>query len=329
VDQTSFKARPYAGDADLKKISKLLSECESIDMMGLRRTPDELRVQFSDPSLNTELDTRLWEAPRRKLAGYALLDIEMGARIDATLRWRIHPNYRADWLDDDVIQWGEEQMRQLAAEKGLPARIQSVARDIDRPRQFMLEWHDYNVIHELWQMERNLHQPIDHPQLPEGFSVRAAIPEQDADAWIAMYNESFIDHWDHVDLTREAYFHRRQNDPGYARERDLIVIAPDGQFAAFCWSFINPDEISRARTKQALLQQIGTRRGYRNLGLGRAILCQTLQTLRDQGMDSVRLYVYTDNKLGAQKLYEDAGFTKSFSLVTYAKALTEGAALKP
>ncbi|HRE49288.1 MAG TPA: GNAT family N-acetyltransferase [Aggregatilineales bacterium] len=319
-----YTYRSFAGESDLPKLAQLLTDCEIVDQMGVRRTAEELRVQFFAPTLDPEHDVRLWENPEGVVIAYGVIEIDVATdEITGTLRWRVRPDHREHWLDDDVIRWGEARLCEVGVTKGLPARLESIARDIDRPRQFLLEWHKYDVRHELWQMDRDLHQPIDTPTLSEGFTIRAADPERDAEAWIAMYNDSFIDHWNHIDLTLEDYRHRRQTDPGYAPERDLILVAPDGTFAAFCWSFINPQEVGRVGVKQALLHQIGTRRGFRQQGLGRTLILKTLEILHDAGMDSVRLYVYMDNQNNASHLYESVGFQKAFSLVTYAKTVTD------
>ncbi|NEU75713.1 hypothetical protein PI95_024925 [Hassallia byssoidea VB512170] len=42
-----------------------------------------------------------------------------------------------------------------------------------------------------------------------------------------MYNQTFIDEWNHSDLTVE-YYKYLQSHPAYRPDLDLVAIAPDG-----------------------------------------------------------------------------------------------------
>jgi mycothiol synthase len=323
---TTYQNRPYQGEADLDAISGLLAVCELEDRMGVARSAAELRVQFEDPSLDRGLDTRLWFSADQQIQGYAALDIAVlpeAHKIELTLRWRMHPMARVDFLDDEAITFAEARLAALVAQHGLPGHIESLARDIDLPRQFMLEWHGYQELRELWQMECPLQDPIMPPAWPAhlaGYTIRPLAAEQEAQAWIDLYNLSFIDHWNFVPMTLDEFWHRRRTSPGYRPDQDLVMVAPDGELVAFCWSLIDPDQVARGY-KQALLHQIGTRRGHRRSGLGRAIIWEALRNLQAAGMSSVRLYVYTDNQNNASTLYSAVGFSKAFSLKTYTKII--------
>jgi mycothiol synthase len=310
-------ARPYVGEPDLERVSAMLDACESVDRMGLRRTPDELRAGFHDPAVDPAHDIQLWEDEGGRVVGYGLVEVKKGDVLEGTLRFRVHPAVRAHNLDAQVMTWAESRMGEIAQNGA--ARLLSMARDDDKRRKYVLEQHHYQPVRYFYQLERSLTRPINEPQFPPGFTLRQADPTQDAEAWIAMFNQTFIDHWDHHDLTLEEYQHQRQTDPGYTPKHDLIAIAPDGTFAALCWSIINRTEIARSGRKQALLHQIGTRRGFRKIGLGRAMLLAALHALKEDGMESVRLYVDADNPTGATQLYDSAGFQKVFMLITYAK----------
>ncbi|MGQ4646967.1 hypothetical protein [Lyngbya aestuarii] len=51
----------------------------------------------------------------------------------------------------------------------------------------------------------SLAEPIPEPQLPEGFTLRHLRGEQDAQAWVEMFNETFIDHWNYHPQTIETF----------------------------------------------------------------------------------------------------------------------------
>ncbi len=116
-----------------------------------------------------------------------------------------------------------------------------------------------------------------------------------------MFNQTFIDHWNYHPLTVETHKHWF-TDPNYKPEFDLVAIAPDGTFAAFCFCYINPEENEHFARKEGWIADLGTRRGFRKIGLGRAMLLAGLHQLKAAGMDTAKLGVDADNPNGASRL---------------------------
>ena len=56
-----------------------------------------------------------------------------------------------------------------------------------------------------------------------------------------MFNQSFIDHWNHHDLTAETVRYWMQ-DANYQPELDLIAVSGDRKFAAFCDCQLKPQK---------------------------------------------------------------------------------------
>ncbi len=51
------------------------------------------------------------------------------------------------------------------------------------------------------------------------------------------------------------------------------------------------------------------------------MLCQSLEAVRDAGMEEAALSVHTDNPLGAYRLYESVGFVVENSEIFFTKPL--------
>jgi ribosomal protein S18 acetylase RimI-like enzyme len=66
---------------------------------------------------------------------------------------------------------------------------------------------------------------------------------------------------------------------------------------------------------------LGTRRGFRRIGLARAMLLRGLQQLKAAGMDTAKIGVDAENPLGARQLYESVGFQKLHTRLMYVKDL--------
>jgi ribosomal protein S18 acetylase RimI-like enzyme len=133
-----------------------------------------------------------------------------------------------------------------------------------------------------------------------------------------MFNQSFVDHWSFESETLEYRLHW-MNEPSYNAEMDLVAIAPDGTFAAFAYSSIDLEENTRTGCQEGWVNLLGTRRGFRKMGLGRAMLLTALQSLKSSGMEMALLGVDSENPSGALRLYQSVGFRKRYTFLTYGK----------
>src|SRR5262249_24998710 len=109
--------------------------------------------------------------------------------------------------------------------------------------------------------------------------------------------------------------------PSYDPERDLIAVSPDSTFAAFCFCIIDPADNARNQRNDGWIGALGTRRGFRKIGLGRAMLLAGLRTLKAAGVDTAKLGVDAENPTGALKLYDAVGFVPVYTQIRYSKDL--------
>src|SRR5262249_52978462 len=110
----------------------------------------------------------------------------------------------------------------------------------------------------------------------------------EAAAWVEMFNQSFVDHWNHHPLT-VAQFLQDTQLPYYRKEQDLVCEAADGMLAAFCYCCIEAQENERSGRNEGWIATLGARRGFRKLGLGRAMLLAGLQRLKADGVETAVL----------------------------------------
>src|SRR5206468_2218062 len=82
---------------------------------------------------------------------------------------------------------------------------------------------------------------------------------------------------------------RLMQHPGYIRELNPVVVAPDGSLAAYCIGW--PDAVN----KVGEIEPLGTRPAYSSLGLARAIIVEVLRRMRAHGMETALVYVSTNN----------------------------------
>lgn len=311
--------RPYAGEADLELIAHLINTCDAVDKLDQGVSVNKLRTDFSAPSVDQARDLRLWEDADSKLIGFGFLWItEPSETIDGYLSFYVHPSARGSNLETQMIGWGEERMQFVRQERGGSVNLRSGARDYQSDRIATLEIHGFTSDRYFFIMERSLAEPIELPQIPQGFTLRQVNSEEDATAWVDLHNQSFIDHWNHHPLTVENLQHWL-NEPIYRPELNLIATAADGTFAACCHCYIDPDDNARTGRNEGWVDILGTRRGFRRMGLGRAMLLSGLHRLKAAYMDTVRLGVDADNPNGALQLYESIGFRKVYTQISSVK----------
>ena len=96
-------------------------------------------------------------------------------------------------------------------------------------------------------------------------------------------------------MTVENYA-RAMRQPHYPIDRDLVVEAPDGSFAAFAMAWCDP----MARVGE--FEPVGTHPDHRRRGLGRAVLRTGWPLLHQAGALDVHVFSESDNA-ASQALY--------------------------
>lgn len=313
----TFTSRAYAGEIDLQPISTLLTLCEATDQLGMPTSVAALQADFDAPTVDQARDLRLWQDEAGRLVAFANIDVRPADHgTDGLLWFRVHPDARNGHLEDAIIAWAIGQMQALRHARGGRAVLQSGTNVDDAWRSATLERHGFAVVRYFLRMDHALDAPIAEPLLPPGFTVRAVAGPSEAAAWVELFNASFIDHWNHHPLTVERLLHIWR-EPHYVRAYDLIAVASDGTFAAFCAGGVDEEENARTGRKEGAINVLGTRRGFRRMGLGRALLLEGLRRFQSDGFSSVQLTVDAASPTGATRLYESVGFRVTRRYVRY------------
>ena len=315
----NLSARCYGGESDLTAIADLINTCEEVDRLDEGTSISELQQKFNKPSLDKARDIRLWEDANGKLIGFAQLGIvDLGEVIDGRLSFRVHPDARGGDVEAVAIAWGEVRMREVSVMRSSPVKLRSSVRAEDGDRISVLASCGFKVDRYFFRMARSLSEPIPEPQFPQGFALIQFPGEQDATAWVEMFNQSFIDDWNHHDLTVDRFKYNLAK-PDYRNDLNLIAVAGDGTFVAFCYCHISQKENDRTGRNEGWIAYLGTRRGFRKIGLGRAMLLAGLHRLKAAGVATAILGVDAENSSGALRLYESAGFHNIRNSMSYVK----------
>lgn len=318
----TFARRAYAGDTDLPAITALLNLVDAADTLDDNYSVEELRNEFSDPHLDPARDIYLWHDADDQLIAFSEVSMRMSDEgqplLDGFLYMRIHPEHRDVALEDAIMAWAEARLDEAGRERGCAVALRSGGPQHYAYHFGILERHGFERVRYYLRMVRDLNEPLPELKLPEGYTLRTVESAEDEERWVAAYNLSFIDHYNHHPRTIESHRHLLQ-EPSYAHERDLIAVAPDGSIAAFSFCWIDPNNNARNNRQDGWVSMLGVARGHRKIGLGKVLLLAGLHRLKADGMTQAKLGVDAENPNGALQLYESAGFVRDETWVQWLK----------
>lgn len=281
----------------------------------------DLQRFFDAPNVDKIRDLKLWRDSKGKLIGFGqLLIAEQNEELEGYLYFDIHPNQHFNSLGSEVIEWSEQRICEIGKELSLPIKLHTRSSYHRNLRRMLLEKQGFTTERSFLTMACSLNQSFFDPNLPTGFQLQQFSGEQDIQTWVKLFNNSFIDHWDHHELT-EATVNSWLKNPHYKPQLNLIVVAPDNTLAAFCVGYINQEENTRTGCEQGWIKLLGTRRGFRKLGLGRAILLVCMKQLQTFGIEQVKLGVDAESLTSATRLYESVGFEAVNTWLSYIKEI--------
>ena len=323
---STFRCCNYAGEADLGAIASLINACREADDLDSRTSVADLQEDFASPRFDISRDLRLWKDGSGEVIAIAELwhsPQPNKTEFLGSVYFDIHPHVRGDGLEETIMAWAEQRLQEASQGASLPLVLHTGCRDKLTEHRELLQRFGFAPERYFFQLKRSLKDEIVVPSLPAGWKIRSVEAERDAENWVAMFNQSFVDHWNHCPMTVEdlLYYTSFAN---YNPALDLVIETDEGTLVTFCYSAIDPEYNQRLGRQEGHVCLLGTRRGYRRRGLARTLLAAGLQRLQSQGMDTATIGVDTQNPSGAVALYTSVGFAENFRSTVYRKVLSPG-----
>jgi ribosomal protein S18 acetylase RimI-like enzyme len=233
----------------------------------------------------------IWE-DEDGVAAYALVGLRHRG-FDAQVR----SDLRGLRFERQVLEYAEKRTLVLMRRHSIEGdRILSDAHRCDTTRVELLTELGWERVSEPpWVVNRAPLVDLPEPVLPEGYSIRAVRGLDEAAAVAEVHAASFDSTW-----TPELY-RKVMQSPGYAAERELIVEAADGTFAAFTVTW--HDEVNHT----GLFEPVGTHANYRRRGLGKALVLFAMRKMAAEGMKYATVVNEGTNE-AARRLYKACGF---------------------
>ena len=310
-------------EGDIPGIVALINAVNAVDRPGHSTGEDELARSFAQPFSEPARQVIVVGGPAQEgvtegtFAGYGRIvdyhDKDSNEQL-YQMGFKVHPAARGLGLEKALAARLAEiaRAREAAPDKEPAARVSllSAIREQDMAARQLYAEIGLREVRQGWTMERSLSEPIPAPATVEGVNVRTYRQPDDNVAALEAYNNSFIDHFEFHLMPQQVW--------------DYIVTTPDtrpdlswlaevedvpGTFAGFCICEVKSEENERSGRSEGWIALLGTVRGWRGKGLGRALLLHGLHSLKEAGIETALLGVDSESPTGANRLYESVGFT--------------------
>ena len=237
-----------------------------------------------------------------------IIGFALNLRFDNAFEVYTSPAYRGTDAERAMLQSAAEHTRRLMAQVGREETSVIVdVWDCDSTRQRLLREIDF-AQYRVWGhlTERSLADPIPPPQLPDGFSVRAATMHDD-EQLAAVRNAAFD-----TEFSAQDYRDAVMRQPGYDPAREFVVVAEDGRFAAFTMIWLD------SLNKVGLFEPVGTHHDFRRRGLAQAVMLHGLHEMKRLGMNTA-MVGYDATNVPAAALYQSLGFRHQYITLGFRK----------
>ena len=283
-------SRPYEGAPDWPRLQEFVVGTHGAG--GHLHVGDLVwRMFLMSIRYDPKQNIRLWMRGDQ-LVGFAWFDPR-----DNSIDWQLAPGGRG--CEEEVLAWAMERRSEVAPAE--PAqdhgKLLTGALEGGVGRIAFLERHRFVRAEHHYVM--NVLNLVDYqagPVVQQGFVVRNVAGEHEHAARAAVHREAF-----HPSRVTDESYLRLMRMPGYEADLDLVAVAPDGTFGAFCMCWVDPVN------KSGEFEPVGTRPAFRRKGMARAVLLEGLRQMKARGCTTALVWCEGDNH-AAQRLYESVGF---------------------
>ena len=234
-----------------------------------------------------ERTIRIWEDGRGEIVGVVHSENEEPGEV-----WiQIHPDFTylygemVTYAEEFLINWVEDlgYVRLYVNERSGLERI-AAARGYQKLEHCRIP-----------QLVYHLDTDAITPALPRGFKIRSVMEEDNVDQRRKAKALAFGGHYSPSSWPPASAFREMQQAPDYRKDLDLFIVAPDGEYAAFCTIWLDVEN------KYGNFEPVGTHVAYQGRGLGRALLMEGFRRMSAYGMERS----YMDSAVG---FYRRVGF---------------------
>ncbi len=301
----------------------------SLDLLGtLQFTEEEFAADWQEPDFTLATDARVIVTNEEVIVG--AIDAVCPSPFVRNFLWgRVHPDYRGRGFGTRLLQWAELRVRERFPEAPADARIIAGCQIIagHQAAVDLLTALGYGYARTVYSMKIELTDQPPAPQWPAGIAVRTMVSGQDEAILYRTKEETFRDHWGHVESPFDEGFanwmHHLQHNPTHDPTLFFLatVFTDTGEEIAG-YAICEPSTTDYP--DMGWVANLGVRRPWRRQGLALALLHHLFGEFYRRGTRKVGLGVDASSLTGATRLYERAGMAPFRQYNFYEKELRPG-----
>ena len=225
------------------------------------------------------------------------------------------PEWRGHGIGTAFVTWAEQRLREIATEHPTNGKgtFGANASSTETSATELLLHEGYTVYYTSAQMEylNDTHEQT--PDLPNGFTLRPATPEQYRSIW-----EAARRHW--AGLTKASSVPTEEDYQEF-----LSMITPTPDLLKVAWYQEEPVAIVQGsiaqETNTGIIDDVIVASAYKRQGLAQALMLDCMRAMRERGTQRIRLHTDASNRHGARSLYEKLGFRVVKTFPRYRKPM--------
>ena len=264
------------------------------------------------------------------LAAYAVIRDRAVKPVHPWLHFGVHPDHLDDGLGARLLSWADVKGSEIMQRCPPEARFSLLSEIVEgySPKEDALRQAGYLPQRGAYVMRIEMSQRPTAPALPAGIAIRSYRHEDDLEALVRAFRDSFSDHYGYIeepfqkDLAefRHWFSHDKQFDP------NLTLLAVDARTGAVVGYLVGLKADYR-HPDVGLIELLGVVRSHRRRGLAQAMLYHAFGAYWDRGRKTVGLGVDGESLTNAVALYERVGMSIYRRYMTYEKVLRDGVEL--
>jgi mycothiol synthase len=168
----------------------------------------DLQTGFDDPWADPATDTLVAFTPAGEMVAFGRCSVHPEPEREAVahLDYEFHPAHHTPVVEEALMGWleGRSLVRLQNAPPDLARSLRTGIPDTKVNEIAMLTRRGFAPIRYFYRMRRDLSQPLPEPTPPPGVTIQPYSAAVDK-AMLAIFNESFKDHWGHEAVLREDW----------------------------------------------------------------------------------------------------------------------------
>lgn len=297
----AIRIRDYQWQKDFESVRRFLADIFPIRKAYTNWIPSQLEnVKFGPGGTEYRDDEddylKIWEVfDEAQQPTLAIIGLSY-TRPSGDCWLSVHPNYTS--ATRKMLSWMQNRVKEMKRNESEQVRMRIVADDDDKELILLLSDLGFRKGEiEGDKQIRPIKASVPTYTLPEGYTIRNTVIEKDFLKYRAVQKTVFP----HIKSMSLELLQLYSSASFYHEELDIVAIDPNGDFAAFCTARIDP--VSRI----AELEPVGTHPDHRRLGLGKAVICESLKRLETYRPSAVVILGAAPTD-GARRLYDSVGF---------------------